>query len=104
MLPIPDGWDETPVIRSGKQVGFFCTLNNEIHCYRLESAKGSWITRQDLERLTAPLFKQYGYITTKVRKSNAQGHKFVTRLGFEATADDGTNIYYTAKRLKHARY
>ena len=103
MLPIPDGWTEHPVYRDGQQVGFFCVLGNEIHCYRLESSKGCWLTRQDLERLTAPIFEQYGHLITKVRQSNAAGHRFVSRLGFEATADDDTNIYYRAERLHHAR-
>lgn len=103
MLPIPYGWVEHPVIRNGEQVGFFCTQGNEIHCYRLESAKGRWLTRQDLERLTAPLFEQYGHIVTKVRKTNAAGQIFVTRLGFYATGEDDNIIYYKAERLTHAR-
>ena len=104
MMQIPEGWTEHPIYRDGCQVGFFCVQGNEIHCYRLESAKGRWITRQDLERLTVPLFKQYGCIITKVRKANTIGHRFVTRLGFAATASDDLNIYYRAERLHHARY
>lgn len=103
MVPIPEGWSEHPVYRGGEQVGFFCVLLNEIHCYRLESAKGHWLTRQDLERLTTPLFIQYGHIVTKVRKANTAGHRFVTRLGFVATTDEGDNIHYRAERLNHAR-
>ena len=103
MLPIPDGWAEHPVMRGGKQVGFFCVQANEIHCFRLDSAKGHWLTRQDLEQLTAPIFKEYGHLITKVRKANTTGHRFVTRLGFAPTADDGINIHYRAERLHHAR-
>lgn len=91
-------------MRDGEQVGFFCVQGSEIHCYRLESSKGRWLTRQDLERLTAPLFRQFGHITTRVRKANMAGHRFVTRLGFVATADDDTNIHYRAERLHHARH
>ena len=103
MLPIPNGWTEHPVLREGQQVGFFCVMGNEIHCYRVESFNGRWLTRQDIERLTAPLIQQYGHVTTKVRKANSAGHRFVTRLGFKAMADDGTNIHYKAERLHHAR-
>lgn len=103
MVQIPEGWAEHPVYRGGEQVGFFCVRGNEIHCYRLESAQGRWLTRQDLERLTTPIFKEYGHLITKVRKANMAGHRFVTRLGFKPTADDGTNIHYRAERLNHAR-
>ena len=100
---IPDGWTEHPIYRSGQQVAFFCVKDNEIHCYRLESARGNWLTRQDLERLTAPIFTQSGHLLTKVRKANPVGHRFVPRLGFHATHDDDTNIHYRAERLNHAR-
>jgi len=100
----PDGWTEHPVYRQGQRVGFFCVQGNEIHCHRLDSAQGHWLTRQDLERLTAPLFAQFGHLTTKVRQGNAAGHRFVTRLGFHATGSDNDNIYYRAERLHHARH
>jgi hypothetical protein len=103
MMAAPAGWAEHPVYRHGEQVGFFCVQGNEIHCYRLDSAQGRWLTRQDLERLTAPIFRQHGHLITKVRKANLAGHRFVMRLGFAATGDDGTNIYYRTERLRHAR-
>lgn len=101
---IPAGWDVQEVNRDGKRVGFFCVQENEIHCWRDESAAGRWITRQDLERLTKPLFLKYGVIKTKVRIQNLQGHRFVSRLGFHATSQDDHFIYYECKRLRHARY
>jgi hypothetical protein len=103
MMPIPDGWTGHPVMRGGEQVGWFCVQGNEIHCYRLDSAQGHWLTRQDLERLTAPIFKEHGHLVTKVRKSNAAGQRFVTRLGFAATGSDDHNIHYRTERLRHAR-
>ena len=99
-----DGWSFTQINRAGKLAGFFCVKGTEIHCYRLDDFAGRWITRQDLERLTKPIFNEYGEITTKVRTDNLQGHSFVKRLGFTATHDDGSNIHYQCKRLKHARH
>lgn len=99
----PPGWATHPVYRAGELAGFFCTLGNEIHCHRMQSFRGRWLTRQDLERLTRPLFEKYGHLTTKVRKANACGQKFVGRLGFVPSGEDETTIHYTAERLHHAR-
>jgi hypothetical protein len=96
-------WDVVEVKRAGKRVGFFIVCGNEIHCFRVDDAKGRWITRQDLERLTKPVFKKFGALTTRVRKENEQGHTFVQRLGFVPVGDDAATIHYECKRLKHAR-
>jgi hypothetical protein len=99
----PDGWDFFPVYRHGELAGFFCTRENEIHCYRLSNYAGRWFTRQDLERLTKPLFDKYGEIITKVRDANDTGHEFVERLGFVPYDTDSECILYRAERIKHAR-
>lgn len=100
---LPEGWTIVDVVRGGEVVGFFCTSGPEIHCWREETHKGRWLTRQDLERLTRPLFHLYGRITTKVRIGNEQGHRFVTRLGFVPVGADSQTIHYECKRLRHAR-
>jgi RimJ/RimL family protein N-acetyltransferase len=100
---LPEGWSTVDVIRQGEVVGFFCTKDNEIHCWRDESHKGRWITRQDLERLTAPLFARFGHIKTSVRLENRAGHHFVSRLGFIETGRDDNLVFYKCERLKHAR-
>ena len=100
----PDGWDFTPVYRKGRLAGFFCTQAAEIHCFRLESFRGSWLTRQDIERLTIPLFAEFGCVLTKVRTENLQGHSFVKRLGFLPVGEDLASIHYKAERLNHARH
>jgi len=103
-MRLPDGWREVPVYHGDKQVGLFFVKANEIHCCRLASVTGRWLTRQVLEQLTAPIFEQYGHLLTSVGKTNTTGQRFVTRLGFDATHADDTNIYYKAERLKHARH
>jgi hypothetical protein len=100
----PDGWDFIPVYRKGQLAGFFCTQGAEIHCFRIESFKGSWLTHQDIERLTLPIFAEFGCLLTKVRTENLQGHSFVARLGFFPVGIDETSIHYKAERLNHARH
>lgn len=98
-LSIPNEWTVVPV----KNFGMFLVKDNEIHAYRLDEAAGKWLTRQTLENLTKPLFKQYGKITTRVRKHNLCGHRFVQRLGFHEVGEQDGNTLYEAERLKHAR-
>jgi hypothetical protein len=103
-VSIPPGWDVTPIYRDGHLAGFFCTQGNEIHAYRSDDFKGRWLTHQDIERLTKPLFERYGFVQTRVRTSNDTGHKFVQRLGFTKTGEDGGLTLYRAERLNHARF
>ena len=101
---LPDDWVRHPIYNNGEEVGCVWIKDAEIHCYRDESCAGRWIKAGDLQRLTGPLFKQYGHMITKVRKINLQGQAFVKRLGFTPTGQDDTNIHYRCERLKHARY
>ena len=99
---IPEKWEITPVYRQAL-AGFFIVCGNEIHAFRSPEFSGTWLVRGDLERLTEPLFKQYGPITTSVRVENLCGHRFVQRLGFRACGEDGRVVFYRAERLRHAR-
>ena len=99
----PLGWSFIPVHRRGEVAGFFCTQGAEIHCFRIPSFDGHWLTRQDLERRTRPIFEEYGFLLTKVGMQNLQGHSFVKRLGFHAIGQDDHTIFYKAERLNHAR-
>ena len=99
---LPD-WKFVEVRRGGAVIGCFVVKGNEIHCWQDGTNAGRWITRQDLERLTKPLFALYGQIKTKVRKSNQAGQQFVTRMGFHQVGEDADCFHYECERLKHAR-
>ena len=103
MIPIPQGWTEHPIYQGGQQVAFFCTKDAEIHCYRLEEFAGRWYPREEIERITWPIFAEFGCVLTSVRRANVQGHRFVKRLGFYPVAEDDKTIYYRAERLTHAK-
>lgn len=100
---LPDGWEVVEIMRSGELAGLFCTKENEIHCHRIESFAGRWLTRQDIERLIQPLFVRFGFLKTKVRKQNMIGHEFVQRLGFKPVSDDGLCVFYESRKINHAR-
>lgn len=104
MLPVlPSDWRIVYVHRRGVIAGAFVVRENEIHCERHAVFDGCWLTRQDLERLTKPLFSEYGFIRTSVRESNEEGHRFVKRLGFMETRRENGLRHYETKRIKHAR-
>ena len=100
----PDGWVEQPIYKGGKKSGLFLIKGSEIHCFRLDSFAGKWLTRQDMEATAKPIFEKYGFLTTSVANKNDDGHKFVTRMGFEKTSMDDTTTYYKCERLNHARF
>lgn len=96
---LPDDWEFIPV----RDVGFFVVKENEIHCWRKSEAEGRWITRSDIEQVTAPLLAKYGHVVTSVRKQNIYGHRFVQRLGFRPDGESSGCVRYRAERMKHAR-
>lgn len=100
----PDGWEFVEILRGGELAGFFCTKGDEIHCHRIESFSGRWLTRQDIERIITPIFTKFCTIKTKVRKQNSIGHRFVQRLGFSHVAEDEFCIFYEARSINHARH
>ena len=57
----------------------------------------------DITSVLGQLIAKHGYVVTKVTKSNAVGHRFVTRIGFHATGEDSVSIHYQIESLKHAR-
>ena len=99
---ISQDWNITPVYRE-TLAGFFITRGPEIHAWRLPEYEGRWLTRQNIERLTKPLFHLYGHVSTSVRVENLAGHRFVQRLGFKPTGSDDRLVYYKTESLKHAR-
>lgn len=100
---LSDEWSVVPVYRDEALAGFFITKGPEIHAWRMHDFQGRWLTHQDIERLTRPLFHLYGHVTTSVRVENLTGHRFVKRLGFKPMKQDERLVYYKAERLKHAR-
>ena len=96
-------WEHHFIKRRGVPVGCVFIQGNEIHCWREPSTKGCWLIRSDITGVIGQLIAKYGHVVTKVTKSNETGHKFVTRIGFYATGEDSTSIYYQIESLKHAR-
>ena len=96
-------WEHHFVKPQGQTVGCAFVKGNEIHCWRDPVYTGVWMTAREITRIIQPIITAHGYVTTKVIKANASGHKFVSRLGFYAIGEDAGCIHYKAERLKHER-
>ncbi len=99
----PDGWDFVEIHRSGKLAAFVMVKGSEIHVHRLPEHAGTWLTRQDVERICLPLIEKFGAVTTTVMSKNNRGHYFVGRLGFTKTHEENGLVHYRTERLNHAR-
>lgn len=99
---IEKDWSFVEVERKGLLAGFVIIKNNEIHCWRKPEYTGIWLTKHTIKNIIQPLIDKFGFVCTKVRKSNNTGHVFVTRLGFEKVSEDENCTYYRIERLNHA--
>ncbi len=81
---------------------FVMVKGAEIHGFRLEQHKGRWLTRGVFRDLLEPLRRQHGFLTTRVRKENSTGQRFVARIGFEPCGEDERSIHYIARKLTYA--
>ena len=97
------GWNFHDIKRQGELAGFVMQKASEVHVFRLPQFGGRWFTRQDVERVMAPILKEHGSVTTKVRKTNKTGQAFCERIGFKPMAEDDYVIHYEAERFNHAR-
>lgn len=100
---LADGWEVREIYRAGVLAGFFVVRDNEVHAWRNPEFSGRWLTRQDVERITAPLLAAHGHVVTSVRIRNRTGHRFVRRLGFVCVGRTVSLALYRAERLNHAR-
>ncbi len=91
---IPAGWSFYAIHRNSSLAGFFCVQANEIHCWRHPDFQGRWLCRGDMLALLEPLFKQYGFVVTRVRKVNQIGQRFVTRWGGRLVGQDDVCFHY----------
>jgi len=94
---IPAAWDYVPV----GQNAYFIVKGNEIHCWRDPASQGRWIKRSDIDRVTAPLLREYGYVFTSVEQGNDEGHAFVKRLGFTESFRSPSHAFYVCRRMAH---
>lgn len=93
-------WHIKPVIKNGNVVGIFFHKNSEIHFSILPEYRGKWFSKKIVKEFLLPIFKQYGYLTTKVSETKSFGHKVVKKFGFEFVSKDGFVTTYKLSSLR----
>jgi hypothetical protein len=100
---VTPGWVFHEIKRGGVLAGFVMQLGAELHVFRLPGFAGRWLMREEIDRILTATIAEHGKATTKTTKQNTTGQKFIQRLGFRQTADDGQILYYECERPRHAR-
>jgi hypothetical protein len=89
-------WEEVPLIRGGELRGRALVRGTEIH---FEVIKGPAIFKQTARDFLAPLFDRLGFLTTRAELGDKVSDRFITRMGFERTWDDGKYQHYVMTAL-----
>jgi len=88
------GWTEVPFTIAGEKVGSLALKGVEVHFSLGEGYRPKGSSRGAIRKLIAPLLEKRGYLTTRVLKERTAQQRFIERLGFKKTGDDGTMLYY----------
>lgn len=95
--PIPEGWEVLAVIDAGAVVGAVLVNGPEAHI----GINGSRNIRHVLRSVIGAQLERYGYATTSVRKCNEAGHRFVSRIGYVKTHEQGGIVHYVLRELRY---
>jgi len=78
-------YEALPVTRAdGVHIGTILKRNKEVHfCFFREHRSHRNMTRDILDRHLLPVLKSNGFLVTKVASEEAEGERFVKKLGFE---------------------
>lgn len=93
-----DGWTIHPLTINGIEVAAACVSGSEIHFAVSPEWRGRLITRQRTREFLAPLFEAHGFLTTRSVSGSGQ-RRFLERLGFALTWNDGINDHYMMTEL-----
>lgn len=91
------GWDEVPLPGGG--------LTGLLRGYELHVVlhREGVITRRTLREYLGPLLERLGMLTTRVPAEDAAGRRFVERLGFEFTGEEGGMRHYLLHKVPFQR-
>jgi len=82
------------IVTGGEAIGAFFTKGPEVHVAVVPRHHRRWLTRSLLREGLQPIIRKYGYATCSVMADNDRGDRFVRRLGFVPTRDDGRMTHY----------
>ena len=93
-----EGWTIYPLKVGGIEVAAACMSGSEIHFAVSPEWRGRVIAKQRMRDFLAPLFDIYGFLTTRSAPDKVR-HRFLERMGFSLTWNDGINDHYFLTEL-----
>lgn len=92
------GWDVRPIQVDGKQIGVLLLNGNEIHV-QLQKDGALKYMRRAIKQCVVDHLPNLGYMVTRTF-DDAQVIRFLERLGFYRTGQDGQLLHYRLDELK----
>jgi hypothetical protein len=96
-----EGWEPVPLMLAGKHAGTLLVKGMEVHFAIIERPAGS--VRKAVREMLEPVLDRFGMLTTRVPRTMSKAKKFVRRLGFKPTWNDGEFEYYLLSTLPWER-
>lgn len=93
-----DGWTMHPYTVDGEIRAIAAMSGSEIHFAIAPQWRHRTIARHRTRDFLAPLFDVHGFLTTR-SEPDEKHHRFLTRLGFDRTRDDGKYSHYFMHEL-----
>lgn len=91
-----DGWTVYPFIQKRKLVGAACIKGSEFHCM---TEPGFRLNRKEMREWLKPHFERFGFLTTRVEKTDTANQRFNALFGFERTWSDERYHFYMMTEL-----
>lgn len=98
-----DGWERVEGYFHGEHAATALIKGTEIHFALGKQFRRRAIQRDSLREFLRPLFERHGFLTTRVLLGQAEQQRFVQRVGFVRTWDDGAYQYYVLDHLPYER-
>lgn len=92
------GWTIHPLAINGIEVAAACMSGSEIHFAAAPEWRHRVIARHRTRNFLAPLFAIHGFLTTRSAPNNPH-HRFLERMGFALTWNDGVYDHYFMHEL-----
>ena len=98
-----DEWEVVPGFIDGQHAATAIVRGTEIHFALVPEFRHSAVLRQRTREFLRPLFERHGFLTTRVLLTGTAQRRFVQRMGFKPTWNDGFFQYYMLSELPFAR-
>ena len=92
------GWDVVPGYINGQHAATAVIKGSEVH-FGLVPGFRHRITRGRVRGFLQPLLDRHGFLTTRILLSSQDKRRFVERVGFMPTWNDGKFQYYLLGNL-----